>query len=251
MSAGRSDRGVRLKAAVISDIHGNLTALRAVDEAVRKESPDLVVVGGDLVGNGGRLAEVIDLIRERGWPCIAGNTDEMLWQPERIDALAQRMPQMARLWDALRADIRLAIESIGFERLEWLRKLPDRWSNDAIAVVHASPGDKWSSPASKDAPDDELTRVYGPLGRPIAVFGHLHVPFVRRLGSFAVANSGSVGMPHDGDPRASWLLIEGNDISVRRVEYDIDAEVADRRASGYPNPEWISRILRSASFSPP
>src|SRR3954468_17220800 len=116
-----------MKTAVISDIHGNFTALRAVDDALRRESPDLVVVGGDLVGGGGRPSEIIDLIRDRGWPCIAGNTDEMLWEPERIDVLAERVPLMSKMWNVIRDDIRIAVETIGPERLAWLRATPDRW----------------------------------------------------------------------------------------------------------------------------
>jgi putative phosphoesterase len=240
-----------VKTAVISDIHGNWTALRAVDEALRQESPDRVVVGGDLVGNGGDPAAVIDLLGERGWSCIAGNVDELLWEPERIDALEKRLPQSATLWSILREDVRLARASIGPERLTWLRALPDRWLDDRIGVVHASPGDKWTSPASASAPDEELASVYGPLGRPIVVFGHLHVPFVRRLVALTVANSGSVGLPYDGDPRAAYLVIEGSDVSIRRVEYDVEAEIASRAAAGYPNVAWVGRLLRAAKFSPP
>jgi len=240
-----------MKTAILSDIHGNLTALEAVVAAIDAESPDAVVLGGDLVGNGGRLAEVIDLVRDRGWACIAGNTDEMLWQPERIDVLAERMPQMSRLWETLRGDIALAIDSIGPERFRWLQGLPSQWTSAGMAVVHASPGDKWKSPANSSAPDHEFVETYGSLGRPIVVFGHLHVPFIRRLGPLTVANSGSVGMPHDGDPRAGYLIIDDEDIAIRRVVYDIEAEIASRVASGYPNAAWIGRMFRAGSFSPP
>jgi putative phosphoesterase len=240
-----------MKTAILSDVHGNLTALEAVASAIDAEAPDAVVVGGDLVGNGGRLADVIDLIRSRGWPCIAGNTDEMLWQPERIDALAGRMPHMARLFEVLRGDIALAIRSIGPNRLQWLRDLPTQWTGERIAVVHASPNDKWRSPASGSAPDSEFVETYGSLGRPLVVFGHLHVPFVRRLDSMTVANSGSVGMPYDGDTRAAYLVIDDDEIAIRRVAYDIDAEVASRVASGYANAQWVARVLRAAGFSPP
>jgi putative phosphoesterase len=240
-----------MKTAILSDIHGNLTALEAVARQIDDEAPDAIVVGGDLVGNGGRLAEVIDLIRARNWPCIAGNTDEMLWQPEGIDALAARVPQMAHLWDILRGDIRLAIDSIGARRLQWLRDLPAQWMSDRLAVVHASPNDKWKSPAGGSASDIEFLETYSSLARPNVVFGHLHVPFVRQLGSMTVANSGSVGMPYDGDSRAAYLIIEHDEIAIRRVAYDVEAEVASRREAGYPNAEWIGRILRAATFSAP
>jgi predicted phosphodiesterase len=239
-----------MKIAVLSDIHGNWQAFKAIVAAVDAERPDLVVVGGDIVGGGGRLADIIDAIYDRGWPCISGNTDEMLWQPERIDALAGRLPQMSRMWDIIRDDIRIARTAIGAGRLKWLRELPDRWLTPQVAVVHASPGDKWNSPPA-DASDDALTGAYAGLDRPVVVYGHLHVPFVRRIGALTVANSGAVGLPNDGDPRAAYLVIDGTELATRRVAYDVELEIADRARSGYPHASWIGQILRTGTFVPP
>jgi len=69
-----------MRLAVISDIHGNLTALEAVIADLKTVEVDLVAHGGDLVANGARPAQVIDIIRELGWPGVCGNTDEMLWR---------------------------------------------------------------------------------------------------------------------------------------------------------------------------
>jgi putative phosphoesterase len=239
-----------MKIAVLSDIHGNWQAFKAVVSAIDSESPDQVVVGGDLVGGGGRLADIVDAIHDRGWPCIAGNTDEMLWQPEKIDDLAARVPQMSRMWDVIRDDIRIARAALGSGRLHWLRELPDRWIDSRLAVVHASPGDKWTSPPA-NASDEDLAGVYTSLDRPVVVYGHLHVPFVRRLSGFTVANSGAVGLPNDGDPRAAYLIVSGAEVAIRRVEYDVELEIADRTRSGYPHVTWIGQILRTASFVPP
>lgn len=67
-----------MRVAVISDVHGNLTALAAVLADLRDTSPDLVVHAGDLAANGSSPAEVIDVIRDLKWPGVHGNTDEML-----------------------------------------------------------------------------------------------------------------------------------------------------------------------------
>ena len=72
--------------AIVSDIHGNLTALEAVISDLQTVGTDLVVHGGDLVGSGSCPAEVIDLIRELNWQGVQGNTDEMLWMPDRVGA---------------------------------------------------------------------------------------------------------------------------------------------------------------------
>ncbi len=69
-----------------------------------------------------------------------------------------------------------------------------------------------------DASEGELAATYGGRGAGIAVYCHIHRPFVRPADRLVVANSGSVGMPFDGDPRASYLLIEDGAPEVRRVD---------------------------------
>jgi len=71
-----------MRLGVVSDIHGNLTALEAVIVDIERRAVDRVVHGGDLVLMGCQPAEVVDRIRELGWPGIVGNTDELLWRPE-------------------------------------------------------------------------------------------------------------------------------------------------------------------------
>ena len=73
-----------MRVAVVSDIHGNFTALEAVIADVNDAGADLVVHGGDLLGGGARQREVIDRIRDLGWPGVFGNADEMLWNPDLV-----------------------------------------------------------------------------------------------------------------------------------------------------------------------
>jgi predicted phosphodiesterase len=67
-----------MRVAVLSDVHGNLAALEAVISDLKSVTPDLVLQGGDLGASGYQAAEVIDRVRELGWPSVQGNTDEML-----------------------------------------------------------------------------------------------------------------------------------------------------------------------------
>src|SRR5436190_22591170 len=71
-----------MKIAIVSDVHGNFAALEAVVTDLQRISPDLTVHGGDLALSGPKPAECLDLIRELGWPGVAGNTDEVLWKKE-------------------------------------------------------------------------------------------------------------------------------------------------------------------------
>jgi predicted phosphodiesterase len=102
-----------------------------------------------------------------------------------------------------------------------------------------------------DAADGELRSTYGQLGARLVVYGHIHRPFVRRAGEdLTVANSGSVGLPFDGDPRASYLLIQDGEPEVVRVEYDVEREVAVLLASGYPDVDRIAEMRRTGRFVP-
>ncbi len=73
-----------------------------------------------------------------------------------------------------------------------------------------------------NATDEELETTYAPLDRAIVAYGHIHLPFVREVGNRVVANCGSAGMPFDGDPRASYLVVDEGIASIRRVAYDVE-----------------------------
>lgn len=239
-----------MRIAVISDIHGNLTALEAVIADLASVRPDLVVHGGDLVGSGSRPAEVIDLIRDLNWPGVFGNTDEMLWAPERLTDVL-KSPQLHALRDVLLNDIIPATRAaIGDQRLDWLRTLPMMWSDEGVTVVHASPDNVWRSPLA-DATDDDLERVYGVLGGRAVVYGHIHRPFTRRLRTMTVANSGSVSLSYDGCPDASYAVIDGANVTIRRVSYDVEEEVRRLLEDAYPQADWLAQILRTGSYVPP
>jgi predicted phosphodiesterase len=234
--------------AIVSDIHGNLTALESVIADIEGRGVDRVVHGGDLALAGFQPAEVVDRVRELGWPGIVGNTDELLWRPEVLAIQEERAPALAPLLRLLFESYAPATaELLGLERIAWLRELPETHREGELALVHASPGDLWRAPAP-DADDAELADVYGPLEAAIAVYCHIHLPFVRRLEGLTVANSGSVGSPFDGDPRASYLVVESGEVEVMRVEYDIEREVAGLLASGYPDAPRIAEMRRRGRF---
>ncbi|MEO8028150.1 MAG: metallophosphoesterase family protein [Bryobacteraceae bacterium] len=240
-----------MRLALLSDIHGNLCALRAVIADLEVVQPDIVLCGGDLATHGHRPAEVIDLVRKMGWTTIAGNTDECLWAPERYDELERNMPAKAGLRRILFHEFAPRTrELVGPDRIQWLRTLPLRHQCQHVTLVHASPDDLWDAPAA-NASDDAFHVVYGSLPGRIAVYGHIHVPFIRTVRGKIVANTGSVGLPFDGDPRASYLLIEEDWLTTRRVKYDVDSEVAGLLASGYPRAEWLAASLRTGQFTPP
>jgi predicted phosphodiesterase len=239
-----------MRIAIVSDVHGNLTALEAVIADLQQTTPDLILHGGDLADAGARPVESLDRIRELGWRGVAGNTDEMLFRPESLEEFAGNSLAPPSLWAAMREMAKATRAMLGEERIEWLRGLPTVQIEGAMALVHASPENLWHAP-TLEATDAELRSVYGALGQPIVTYGHIHRPFVRRFPSsqsreIILANSGSVGLSYDGDCRASYLLLDSGNVTIRRVEYDVEKELQVLSTGDLPHADWIARTLRAA-----
>lgn len=238
-----------MRIAVVSDIHANLTALDAVIADLQTIGADLVVHGGDLMGGGTRPAEVIDRIRDLNWPGVFGNTDEVNWNPGLVAAHLPGDRFQAMREALLTYTIPYTLAAIGEERLAWLRALPLRWKTDDLTVVHAGPVDAWQI-VPADATDEVLTRAFGDVGTSRLAYGHIHVPFVRRLPQLTVVNSGAVSLTFDGDPRASYAVIDGDQVEIRRVAYDIEQEVALLARSDDPLRESTIATLRTGRYVP-
>lgn len=97
-----------------------------------------------------------------------------------------------------------------------------------------------------EATDAELEKVYSPLGQPVAVYGHVHRSFVRKVSSMTVVNTGSASLSHDGDQRAAYLLLDDETPTIRRVDHDVDRELKALASCGLPHADWIARMLKSA-----
>src|SRR5262249_43398933 len=141
----RKDPHMRI--AILSDVHGNLTALDAVLADLRQQKPDLVFHGGDLPYGGCNPAEVLDCIMQAGWPGVLGNTDEMLWDTGARAALEASAPQLRPLFRVLFDECGPATRAmIGETRLAWLRRLALELRHESLVLLHASPGNLWRAP---------------------------------------------------------------------------------------------------------
>jgi len=240
-----------MRIAIFSDVHGNLTALDAVVADLRQQRPDLVFHGGDLAYGGCNPAEVIDCIAQAGWAGVVGNTDEVLWTDEARAGLEASAPKLRPLFRVIfELSAPATRELIGEERLAWLRRLPTELRHENLVLLHASPGNLWRAPMAT-ADDTELERTYKDLNAQIVVYCHIHRPFIRRVGEMRVCNCGSVGSPYDGDPRASYLLIDDGQPAIRQVEYDVEKEVERLLASDYPQKEWVAEMRRRGAYVAP
>jgi predicted phosphodiesterase len=214
--------------AALSDVHGNVTALEAVLADVAREKPDHIVVAGDLVLNGPEPAAAVDALRSAagaGTGVIAGNTDVAVADFD----YAAAFPWMTDgVPDAIAAAAEWAHDALGDERVEWLRALPSerrlRTDDDTLVLVcHASPGSQTAGLDQNLDPSVTIERLARTDAR-VIICGHTHLPEVRDLGFKVIVNAGSAGYVFDGDPTASWALIEIDDgevrAEIRRTEFD-------------------------------
>jgi putative phosphoesterase len=228
--------------AVLSDVHGNRLALEAVRESVRLSAADVVAVAGAHAFNGPDPAGSVDVLREMeagGALVIAGNTDVAVADFDWVAAFPW-FPEGPP--DHFRAAADWAHEQLGPERLDWLRRLPCerriRVDETLLLVCHASPGSQTAGLDVDLDPSATLERVSRTDARVICC-GHTHVPEIREMGWRMIVNDGSAGYAFDGDPRASWAMIDvvGSDVfpEIKRVEYDVLAAadaVSERGLAG-------------------
>ncbi len=210
---------------VVSDIHANWPALRAIQERA-----DLVVCLGDIVSYGPFPRECVAWVRERAVQVVRGNHDTALaYEAESGAAAFKRKLAVA----TLERHKRLLDEG----DLAWLRALPTelgfRCDDYRFHAVHASPTDHlFSYRLTPDLDAEELKKEVSEARADIVLLGHTHLPMSRGAWSKVVLNPGSVGQPLDGDPRASYAVIEDGMAEIRRVEYDIEETAAGIRGMG-------------------
>lgn len=215
------------RVAVISDVHGNLTALSAVRAALKKERPDHVLIAGDHVFQGPDPAGVVDALREMeasGATIVQGNTDVAVADFDYAAAFPWFTDGVP---DSFRDAAEWAHDQLGDERVAWLRRLPSErrlmLDDTMLLGCHASPGSQTQGFDPQLDPTVTIERVSRTDARVICC-GHTHLPEIRDLGWKVIVNAGSAGWVFDGDPTASWALIEVDgetaNAEIRRAEFD-------------------------------
>jgi predicted phosphodiesterase len=244
-----------VRIAALSDVHGNLPALEAVRRAVHAARPDFVAVCGDLVFNGPDPVGTLALVREleqAGAHVIAGNTDLAVADGDYTAAFpwfTEGAP------DSYKAAAEWAHDQIGDDGVDYLRRLPWerrlRIGDDLVLFCHASPGSLTDGfPVDLD-PVVTIDRLSRTDAR-VIVCGHTHVPEVREVGWRTIVNAGSAGYIFDGDPTASWALIEIGDgeikAEIHRTTYDVMAASDALSARGLPGDVYRAATIRTGKL---
>ncbi|MGP1673754.1 MAG: metallophosphoesterase family protein, partial [Candidatus Limnocylindrales bacterium] len=239
-----------------SDIHGNATALEAVLADVAKAKPDAVVIAGDLVLNGPEPSLVVDVLRslaDDGALVISGNTDIAVADFDYSAAFPWMTDGVP---DAIVDAAEWAHDELGAERLDWLRRLPAerRWraSDDTLILAcHASPGSQTAGFDQGLDPSVTIELIARTDAR-IVVCGHTHIPEVRDLGWKVIVNAGSAGYAFDGDPTASWALIEVADgevnAEIQRTAFDTLSVATAISARGLAGDVYRAATVRTGKL---
>jgi len=227
-----------MKVALIGDVHANLPALEAVLAHAHGNGQDVEAVWnvGDFVGYGAFPDEVVQRLRKANVLSIVGNYDLKVLQfkQKKKKWRKKKRPEkyLAFKW---------TYENLSKKSRKYLRFLSQeirmKVKGRRILLTHGSPASN-EEPLTPDTPEKRLRELAHVAKADVIICGHSHQPFAREVDSVWFINTGSVGRPDDGDPRACYaiLQIEAQDIQVRhyRVEYDVERAVAAIREHKLP-----------------
>jgi diadenosine tetraphosphatase ApaH/serine/threonine PP2A family protein phosphatase len=228
--------------AIISDVHGNLEALRAVlDDIDRLGITDIVCLG-DVVGYGPQPRECLDIVEKIVKFTILGNHEEAVLSGTPI-TFTPRAKRAIEWTKKILLEDTTETKEVREQRRKIMQNFKVQCTVDNIRYVHGSPRDptrEYVMP--RDAQDKKkMSDIFSKL-ESYCFCGHTHTPGIFTQTGFThptdmfdlymlgsdekvLINVGSVGQPRDGDPRACFITFDGDTIVWRRVEYNIEATV--------------------------
>ncbi|WP_339305823.1 metallophosphoesterase family protein [Paenibacillus sp. FSL R5-0519] len=234
--------------AIVSDIHGNMTAWEAVREDIKSRGVKRIFCLGDLVGKGPEPVQVVDGIRAACEIVIRGNWDELV---------AVNQDNENFTWQA---------ERLGEDRLAYLASLPFshqfQLSGRTIRLVHASPQSVYHRVQPWDAMEKRLAMFDSPTDESaqgvadVVGYGDVHNAYLQYMNGKLLFNAGSVGNPLDL-PQASYCILEGEDsndndtpfnVQFVRVPYDIEREVQIAQSANVPALDFYIREIRTGIY---
>ncbi|GAB4449301.1 MAG: metallophosphoesterase family protein [Anaerolineae bacterium] len=230
-----------MKLAVLADIHGNYPALQAVAAHIDHWQPDEVVVAGDIVNRGPRSLACLDFIRQRqrshGWRAVRGNHEDYVisfHSPETAPSGIQAEVFGIARWayQQLNGDV-AALQALPFQV-----SLPAPDGGE-IRVVHASMVNNRNGIFPNMTEAQLRKRISHPQQAPPAVIcvAHTHIPLVTRLGNTLIVNTGSAGLPFDGDPRPAYAQLTwrrgGWSAEIVRLPYNRRQAERDFEETGF------------------
>lgn len=243
-----------MKIAVISDIHGNMQALSAVLENIKKENCDKIFCLGDLAMAGPQPSETVEkirtLINNNEFVCIQGNTDEMIAKCDNqiLHLLQENNPVMAR---ALESDV----STLSEEQKTFLANLPMQKEFEIegvkVLLVHGSPR-KNNENIYNDLKIEEVEEMIAGTDANVIFCGHTHVPCGYQTNTKqTVVNVGSVGRPFSEEPKSCYAIIEieNGEFTIKHnlVNYDVQTASELLKQRGFDGADKLAAMLIKAT----
>ncbi|MES2177086.1 MAG: metallophosphoesterase family protein [Gemmatimonadota bacterium] len=224
------------RVAALYDIHGNLPALEAVLQEVRRESVDCIVVGGDVLP-GPMPTECLGVLLALDIPVrfIQGNGER--------EVLAERAGmESAAIPEAFREAMRWSAGQLDETHANTIQAWPATLQlsiapHGDVLFCHATPASDTDIVTERTS-DEKIGAMFGTVESALVVCGHTHMQFDRHVGATRIVNAGSVGMPF-GAPGAYWLMLDSA-LALRCTAYDLRSAAARIRASRYPDADQFA-----------
>lgn len=193
-----------MKIGLISDIHGNYEALKAVLAELDRMLVREIYCLGDVVGYYSQVNECCDELRTRQIPCVMGNHDWYM-------AGGGFCPRSKSVNDCLIYQRKV----ISKENVAWLQSFPVHRQIHNIHMVHGG----WGDPIDEYLKPSEA--YFADIEGNFFVSGHTHIQTVQQYGGKTYCNPGSIGQPRDHDPRSAFAVYEDGEFTLHRIEYDV------------------------------
>jgi putative phosphoesterase len=238
-----------MKLGIISDVHSNYEALKAVLRELNREGVNRIMNAGDNVGYSAFPNECIELFKAEGIEGVMGNYDEAVAFSKPVCGCGYKDPEAARIGHL---SLTWTQENVNDATKEYLSELSKYLEFESPAgkvfAVHGGLEDltQWITEKNEDL----LKEIALKKGARLVILGHTHKPFVKVMDGTMFVNPGAVGRPFDGDPRASFAIVEITDsfnIRLKRIEYDVEKNIQALINAGLP--AEIGAMLRNGRDS--
>ncbi|MEH7122539.1 metallophosphoesterase family protein [Bacillus sp. JJ1532] len=240
--------------AVISDIHGNVTALEAVMDNIKSRGIQTIFCLGDLIGKGPNSQKSVERIRESCEVVVLGNWDDFIQRPVEIEEVKWHQDQLDK------------------DAMNYLRSLPFHhdfyMSGKYVRLFHASAKSVYHRVVPmRDTYEEKLamfdnTENINHNGKlpDVVGYGDIHAALIEPVKpQKTLFNAGSVGNSLD-IPQATYTILHGDylsdkpapfSIEIVRIPYDVEKELSIAREMGLPNLEAYALELREAKYRGP
>lgn len=222
--------------AILSDIHGNSEALKAVIEDLKDDDLNGVIILGDLVDYGADSVRVVLMIRElekiTKVVCVRGNHDDSVIGK---DCSRFRTEHGRQNFKRTLKDFESSSAIVDLRRLCQYSEI--KYTGHNVVLVHASENDNLWGKSPRVSPFITEGSLKRPSEIHLVLGGHSHIQGWCMTDAGMYINPGSVGQPRNGDPRAQYAVCDDNftEFKFRRVNYDVEGAASKIKNSGRPS----------------